>query len=170
VSGLEGTAVKATNNTFKGLSQLGKHIFAAEQEMQHSKRETVSLWHKLVQVEESFENRVQIEADRVSITRFVIARVSQFEDSSVFTEGRMLLSALGKHIFAVEEEMQHSKRETVSLWHKLVQVEESFENRVQIEADRATCRANELEKHIRHIRSRVGNLCNALKEVRELAE
>jgi hypothetical protein len=50
------------------------------------------------------------------------------------------------------------------------QAQESLESTFRKEAESATRRAHTLDEHIGEVRSKVENLCNALSEVRELAE
>jgi hypothetical protein len=52
----------------------------------------------------------------------------------------------------------------------LIQLQESLEKTIRTEAESASRRANEVEKQVAEVRRDVGNLRNALREVRELAE
>jgi hypothetical protein len=88
------------------------------------------------------------------------AQLSQFLESGNLTEDAVLLSSLKKQLLAMEEEMQHGKREIASLRREVSRVQESLKERIRIE----------VEKHVGEVRSEVYNLRNALREVRELAE
>jgi hypothetical protein len=59
--------------------------------------------------------------------RDLAAQLSQFRESGDVTEDSVLLSALTNHLLAMEEEMQHNKREIASLRRELSRVQESLE-------------------------------------------
>jgi archaellum component FlaC len=98
------------------------------------------------------------------------AQLSQFRESGSFTENAAFLPALKKRILALEEQMQDGKREIASLRRELGRVQHSSEERIRTEAESASRRANEVEKHVGEVRSKVETLRNALSEVKILAE
>jgi hypothetical protein len=100
-------------------------------------------------------------------------QLSQFRESDDFKEDAVLLSALKKHILAMEEQIQDGKREIASLRGEVSrqsEIQKLFEMRVRTEAESATRRANEAQKNVADVQSGVDHLRCELKEVRKTAE
>jgi hypothetical protein len=98
--------------------------------------------------------------------RDLSAELSQFRESGNFTEDPALFSLQ-------EERIQQHDREIGALEAELSQqlrIHESFEERIRTEAESASRRAKAVEQQVAEVRSEVAKLCNALTEVRKLAE
>jgi hypothetical protein len=92
--------------------------------------------------------------------------VTQFKSSSDFKEDAVFLSGLEDRMRAHDDGIGALQAELL----RQIQVQESLEQRIRTEAESASHRTNEIEKHVAEVESEVEALREALREVKEMAE
>jgi chromosome segregation ATPase len=102
--------------------------------------------------------------------RDLAAQLLEFRESGNFTEDVVLLSALKKHLLAMEDQMPHGKWEIASLGREVSRGQKSLEEGIRTEAESASRRANAVEQNVAEVRNEVENVREALREVRGLAK